>query len=168
LAKVVFLRRSGPFGQSASLLKYALLSKAQKEGFRQAIEQLQDSRGGGRVLGEDIRQLLFEQFAVAYSLNGVYDLLKRLDMAWISARSISPHIDPVKQTDFNKICPAGRSHSSPKVSDFIRSISGFRTQCAWVNHETGSGFRENQQAPADTAGAGPQRARPLTNSSTRD
>jgi transposase len=39
---------------------------------------------------------LSAQFAVAYSLNGVYDLLKRLDMAWISARSISPHADPVK------------------------------------------------------------------------
>jgi transposase len=50
-----------------------------------AVEQLQDSRGGGSVRGEDIRQLLSKQFAMAYSLNGVYDLLKRLDMAWISA-----------------------------------------------------------------------------------
>lgn len=78
------------------------LPKAQEEAFRQAVEQLQDNRGGGRVRGEDIRQLLSEQFAVAYSLNGVCDLLKRLDMAWISARSISPHVDPVKQTEFKK------------------------------------------------------------------
>ena len=78
------------------------LPKTQEEAFRQAVEQLQDSRGGGRVRGEDIRQLLSEQFAVAYSLNGVYDLLKRLDMAWISARSISPHADPVKQAAFKK------------------------------------------------------------------
>ena len=47
------------------------LPKAQEEAFRQAIEQLQDNRGGGRVRGEDIRQLLSEQFAMAYSLNGV-------------------------------------------------------------------------------------------------
>jgi transposase len=78
------------------------LPKAQEEAFRQAVEQLQDSRDGGRVRGEDIRQLLSEQFAVAYSLNGVYDLLKRLEMAWVSARSISPHADPVKQTEFQK------------------------------------------------------------------
>jgi transposase len=63
--------------------------KTQEEAFRQAVEQLQHRRGDGRVRGEDIRQLLAEQFAVSYSLNGVYDLLKRLDMAWISARSIS-------------------------------------------------------------------------------
>jgi transposase len=78
------------------------LPKTQEEAFRQAVEQLQDRRGGGRVRGEDIRQLLSEQFAVAYSLNGVYDLLKRLDMAWISARSISPHADPAKQAAFKK------------------------------------------------------------------
>jgi transposase len=78
------------------------LPKVQEEAFRQAVEQLQRSRGGGRVRGEDIRQLLAEQFAVTYSLNGVYDLLKRLDMAWISARSVSPHADPVKQAEFKK------------------------------------------------------------------
>ena len=58
--------------------------------------------GGGRVRGEDIRQLLAEQFAVTYSLNGVYDLLKPLDMAWISGRSISPHADPVKKAKIKK------------------------------------------------------------------
>ena len=78
------------------------LPKAQEEAFRKAVEQLQDSRGGGRVRGEDIRQLLAEQFAVTYSLNGVYDLLKRLDMVWITARSVSPHADPVKQVEFQK------------------------------------------------------------------
>ena len=88
------------------------LPKPQEEAFRQAVKQLQDSRGGGRVRGDDIRQRLSEQFVVAYNLNGVYDLLKRLDMAWIAARSISPHADPSKQAAFKKNCPAGRSHSS--------------------------------------------------------
>jgi transposase len=83
------------------------LPKTQEEAFRQAVEQLQDSRGGGKVHGEAIRQLLSEQFAVAYSLNGVYDLLKRLDMAWISARSISPHADPAKQAAFKKNLSSG-------------------------------------------------------------
>ena len=30
-------------------------------------------------------------------------LLKRLDMAWISTRSISPHADPIKQAEIKKI-----------------------------------------------------------------
>jgi transposase len=78
------------------------LPKAQEEAFRQAVEQLQHSRGGGRIRGEDIRQLLAEQFEVGYTLNGVYELLKRLDMAWVSARSVSPQADPLKQAAFKK------------------------------------------------------------------
>ena len=38
------------------------LSHAQQKAFRQAVARLQVERGGGRVHGEDIRQLLDEQF----------------------------------------------------------------------------------------------------------
>jgi hypothetical protein len=76
--------------------------KTQEEAFRQAVEQLQDRRGGGRVRGEDIRHLLDEQFGVVYTLNGVYELLKRLDMVWISARSVSPNANPARQAEFKK------------------------------------------------------------------
>jgi transposase len=88
------------------------LPKVQEDAFRQAVEQLQHSRGGGRVRGEEIRQLLAEQFGVVYTLNGVYELLKRLDMAWISVRSVSPNADPAKQAEFKKklrATSAGRS-----------------------------------------------------------
>jgi transposase len=78
------------------------LPKTQEEAFRQAVEELQRNRGGGRARGEDIRQLLAQQFGVDYTLNGVYELLKRLDMAWISARSVSPNADPLKQAEFKK------------------------------------------------------------------
>jgi len=54
------------------------------------------------VRGEDIRQLLDEQFGVVYTLNGVYELLKRLDMVWISARSVSPNANPARQAEFKK------------------------------------------------------------------
>jgi transposase len=40
---------------------------------------------------------------VDYTLNGVYELLKRLDMAWISARSVSPNADPLRQAEFKKM-----------------------------------------------------------------
>ena len=76
--------------------------KTQEEAFFQAVEQLQDRRGGGRVRGEDIRHLLDEQFGVVYTLNGVYELLKRLDMVWISGRSVSPNANPARQAEFKK------------------------------------------------------------------
>jgi transposase len=89
------------------------LPKAQEDAFRQAVEQLQHSRGGGRVRGEDIRHLLAEQFGVSYTLNGVYELLKRLDMVWISARSVSPNATSAKQTEFKKKLRAAGSGRSP-------------------------------------------------------
>jgi transposase len=78
------------------------LPKAQEEAFRQAVEELQFTRGGGRVRGEDIRQMLAQQFGVSYTRNGVYELLKRLDIVWISARALSAHANPVKQAEFKK------------------------------------------------------------------
>ena len=91
------------------------LAKAQEEAFRQSVEQLQRQRGGGRVRGEDIRQLLARQFGVAYSLNGVYDLMKRLSMVWISARAVSPYADPVAQTEFKKkLRPGSRGNAAAR------------------------------------------------------
>ena len=92
------------------------LPKAQEEAFRQRIEQMQAERGGGRMRGEDIRQILREQlreqFHVHYSLRGVYRLLERLKLVWISIRSIHPDADPLVQAEFKKIRPAGAGHSA--------------------------------------------------------
>lgn len=56
--------------------------------------------------------MLAEQFGVTYTLNGVYELLKRLDMAWISARSVSPNANPNKQAEFKKLRAAGPGRSA--------------------------------------------------------
>jgi transposase len=90
------------------------LPKDQEEAFRVAIEQLQQVRPGGRIRGEDIRQLLTQQFDVAYSLNGIYELLKRLRIVWISARSRNPYADPIRQADFEKKPAAGSAGSSAR------------------------------------------------------
>lgn len=78
------------------------LPKAQEEALRVAIEQAQAERGGGRIRGEDIRQILREQFHQEYSLNGVYHLMKRLGMCWISARAVNPQADLLAQAEFKK------------------------------------------------------------------
>ena len=91
------------------------LPKAQEEAFRQAVLRLQAERGGGRVRGEDIRQLLDEQFHVHYSRDSVYRLLKRLKMAWISVRSINPDADPTAQAEFKKkLYQAGAGRSAAR------------------------------------------------------
>jgi transposase len=58
-----------------------------------------------------IRQILREQFHHEYSLNGVYHMMKRLGMSWISARAVSPQADLLAQAAFKKnvrrACPVG-------------------------------------------------------------
>lgn len=92
------------------------LGKEQQEAVRRAIEQVQDARGGGRVRGEEIRQLLHEQFQVDYSLNGVYHLLQRLGMSWISARAMSPQADLPAQAVFKKnvLAPGAVGRAAPR------------------------------------------------------
>lgn len=78
------------------------LAKKDQEKFLQSLEKLQEEKKGGRTTGEDIRLLLQEKFNAKYSLNGVYDLLKRLNIVWITGRSIHPKADKEKQEEFKK------------------------------------------------------------------
>ena len=51
------------------------LAVSEHENFKACLITLQEERKGGRVTGEDIRQLLSDEFGVNYALSGVYDLL---------------------------------------------------------------------------------------------
>ncbi len=70
--------------------------------FLQAVIELQEKREGGRVTGRDVREMLRDRFGAEYTLSGTYDLLKRLDLVWITARSKHPKSDPKVQEVFKK------------------------------------------------------------------
>jgi transposase len=70
--------------------------------FQQAVIDLQDSRPGGRIIADDIHQLLIDKFNVHYKKNTIYDVLHRLDLNWISSRSKHPKSNKKIQTTFKK------------------------------------------------------------------
>ena len=74
----------------------------QEEEFRQKVEELQASREGGRVRGQDVQVLLKETFCVDHALPSVYHVLERCGLSWISSRSKHPKSDPLVQEDFKK------------------------------------------------------------------
>lgn len=78
------------------------LPKIQEEEFKKAIEHLRQSKDGGQVLGKDIQKLLKEKFCVNYQIKGVYKLLKRLDLVYITGRSIHPKANLEAQKSFKK------------------------------------------------------------------
>ena len=72
------------------------------DAFKQLIVETQAKRGGGRLTGQDIQKLAYEHYQVTYSVNGIYELLGRIGMTWISARSQHPQADINAQEAFKK------------------------------------------------------------------
>ncbi len=78
------------------------LAKKNEKAFLKELDKFQNERGGGRVVGEDIKQMLQEKFNADYHVNSVYRLLHRLDIVWITGRSIHPKANMKAQEDFKK------------------------------------------------------------------
>lgn len=70
--------------------------------FRETVITLQADRKGGRVIGQDIVNLVKEKYAVQYSVSGIYKLLSRMGLSWVSGRSIHPKADLEAQESFKK------------------------------------------------------------------
>jgi len=66
------------------------LCKEYEDLFRERLDEIQEAKKGGRITVDDIQQLLANEFNCCYSRSGVYALLDRLDIVWISARSKHP------------------------------------------------------------------------------
>ena len=66
----------------------------------------------------------------SYSLNGVYDLLKRLGLVWISARTVSPYANPVAQAEFKKTSSRKSRQRCRKALRLNRWTSGLKMKCA--------------------------------------
>ena len=53
-------------------------------------------------LGDDIVDMIKEKYKESYSVSGVYKLLKRMGMSWVSARSIHTKSNLEVQEAFKK------------------------------------------------------------------
>lgn len=90
------------------------LTKEQEEQLVVDILGLQDSRNGGRVTGEDIRELIKKNYKVEYKGTAIYDVLERIGMSWVSSRSKHPKSDENKQNGFKKTLKARLSKIKAK------------------------------------------------------
>jgi transposase len=74
----------------------------QHEIFKQTVLELQHNRKGGRIRGKDILKLMKEKFNVDCSIDTVYRTLSRVDLVWITGRSIHPKANLEAQETFKK------------------------------------------------------------------
>ena len=73
-----------------------------EDDFKKNIIILQEDRSGGRITGYDIMDMVKEKYKVKYKISGIYNLLSRLNMSWVSARSIHPELNQEVQDEFKK------------------------------------------------------------------
>jgi transposase len=77
--------------------------------------------------GHYLRRVLEEDFGVLYSLDGVYELLRRHGYTKLMPRPVHEDTDPAAQEDFKKNSPPGSSRS-PRRTPARPSGSGSRTK----------------------------------------
>ena len=104
------------------------LPPAQHEAFRRRVlGGPRDEDGVCALRGRDCQRILKEQFGVVYSLNGVYDLLHRLNLSVLVPRPQHRHGDPRAQQQWVERAPflsATCSNNTPAGA----SKSGSRTK----------------------------------------
>lgn len=80
----------------------ARLSSDLTSEFSEAVISLQEDRNGGRIIGQDIVNLVKEKYSVEYSVSGIYKVLSRMGLSWVSGRSIHPKANLETQAAFKK------------------------------------------------------------------
>lgn len=74
----------------------------QHEAFKLSVLELQSNRKGGRIRGKDVLELMKDKFGIEPAKSSVYNALKRVDLVWITGRSIHPEADIEAQEAFKK------------------------------------------------------------------
>lgn len=92
------------------------LSRDQENNFKEQVALLQKTRTGGRITGADIQRMAVEKFGAHYTEFTIYKLLERLNISWITARSIHPKSDPAAQAAFKKTSQKQLGKRYPKKS----------------------------------------------------
>jgi len=77
-----------------------LLDRSAYDALQQKIADSQSLLPGGRLRGEDIIQLVKDEWGVEYTLSGIYRLIKAIGMSWVSTRSQHPKQDEQAQQRF--------------------------------------------------------------------
>ena len=87
------------------------LPKNKENNLCDKVIALQEQRKGGRVKAQDIQEMLEKEFNVSCSISGIYLLLKRVGLHWISSRSRHPKQSQEVQDLFKKLRKhRGRCH----------------------------------------------------------
>ena len=81
------------------------LPPEKEELFKEKLEEMNEKRKGGSCGVFEIQSLLADEFDCCYSRSGVYALLDRLNIVWISGRSKHPKSSDEAMEQFKEMFP---------------------------------------------------------------
>ena len=82
-----------------------VLDRSAYDALQQKIADSQSLLPGGRLRGEDIIQLVKDEWGVEYTRSGIYRLMKAIGMSWVSTRSQHSKQDEQAQQPFKETLP---------------------------------------------------------------
>jgi len=74
-----------------------MLPKNKEEELKELVLKAQKNLTGGRLIGDDIIELVKKKYGITYSSSGIYHLLHRIGLVWISSRSQHPKSNKKKR-----------------------------------------------------------------------
>lgn len=78
------------------------LSQEQEQALIAKVHEVLQAHAGGRLTAKKICKWINEQWGIVYKDASIYDLLKRLNLSWITARSRHAKADEAIQGDYKK------------------------------------------------------------------
>jgi len=88
--------------QTSNCGRNQILPKNKEKELKELVLKEQKKLIGGRLIGDDIIKLIKKKYGITYSSSGVYSLMARIGLVWISSRSQHPKANKKKQKNLKK------------------------------------------------------------------
>jgi len=78
------------------------ICESEEKAICQAVVQMQEHRPGGRIRGQDVREMIQKGYGIDLSNGSLYRLLHRVGLSWITGRSRHSKANAEQQAEFKK------------------------------------------------------------------
>lgn len=102
--------------QTSNRGRNQMLPKNKEKELKELVLKKQKNLIGGRLIGDNIIDIIKKKYGITYSSSGVYSLMQRIGLVWISSRSQHPKANKKKQKNLKKT-------SLKKLGNFFQKTS---------------------------------------------
>ena len=102
--------------QTSNSGRNQMLPKNKEEELKKLVLKEQKKLTGGRLIGADIIELIKKKYGIIYSSAGVYHLMERIGLVWVSSRSQHPKTNKKKQNNLRRTSLKSSKNSYQNIS----------------------------------------------------